>query len=102
MRSSSAGSGRKRTHDIEDSELGELRLKLRKLKEKSAKKEEEQEKREQEQEKREQEKREMKEKELEMREEKAPKTGLCAITSEVGSLPDMDDMDTVSMEDYNK
>ena len=101
-RSLSAGSGRKRTHDIEDSEIGELRLKLRKLEEKSAKKEEEQEKREQEQEKREQEKREMKEKELEMREEEAPKTGLRAITSEVGSLPDMDDMDSVSMEDYSK
>ena len=101
-RSSSAGSGRKRTHDSEDSELGELRLKMRKLEEKAAKKEEEQEKREQEKEKREQEKREMKEKELETRVEEAPKAGLRAITSEVGSLPDMDDMDSVSMEDYSK
>ena len=96
-RLSTTGSSRKRTHDSEDSELGELRLKLRKLEEKSVKKEEEQEKRE-----KEQEKREKKEKEMEVREEETPKTGLRAITSEVGSLPELDDMDTVSMEDYNK
>ena len=94
-RSSTTGSSRKRPHDSEDSELGELRLKLRKLEAKSVKKEEEQEKRKQE-------KKEKKEKELEMREEETSKKGLRAITSEVGSLPEMDEMETVSMEDYNK
>ena len=101
-RSSSAGSGRKRTHDSEDSELGEMRLKMRKLEEKAARKEEEQEKREQEKERREQERKEMKEKELGKNVEEAPKAGLRAITSEVGCLPEMDEMDTVSMEDYSK
>ena len=75
---------RKRPHDSEDSmELGELRLKLRKLEAKSAKKEEEQERK------------EKKEKELEMKEEETSKKGLNAIT-EVGSLPEMDEMETVS------
>ena len=55
-RSSTTGSSRKRPHNSEDSELGELRLKLRKLEVKSVKKEEEQEKK------------EKKEKELEMKE----------------------------------
>ena len=89
LRSSTTGS-RKRPHDSEDSELGELRLKLRKLEAKSAKKEEEQEKK------------EKKEKELEMKEEETSKRGLRAITTEVGSLPEMDEMETVSMEDYNR
>ena len=85
---SSTTSSRKRPHNSEDSmELGELRNKLRKLEARSAKKEEEQEKE--------------REKEKEKKEEETSKRGLCAIT-EVGSLPEMDEMETVSMEDYNR
>ena len=91
---SSTMSSRKRPHDSEDSmELGKLRIKLWKLETKSAKKEEEQERKEKEQER--------KEKELEMKEEETSKKGLHVIT-EVGSLPEMDEMETVSMEDYNR
>ena len=77
---SSTTSSRKRPHDNEDSmELGELRNKLRKLEERSAKKEEE----------------------TVLREEEVSKRGQRAIT-EVGSLPEMDEMESVSMEEYNK
>ena len=96
-RSSSAGSGRKRTHS-EDIELGELKLKMRKL-ERKARKEEEQEKKGQEKETR-------KEKELELELERdvkeTPRAGLRAITSEVGCVPELYELATVSMEDYSK
>ena len=77
---SSTTSSRKRPHDKEDSmELGKLRNKLRKLEERSAKEEEE----------------------MVLREEEVSKRGLRAIT-EVGSLPEMDEMESVSMEEYNR
>ena len=77
---SSTSSGRKRPHDSEESmELGKLKRKLQKLEERSAKKEEE----------------------TVLREEEISKRGQRAIT-EVGRLPEMDDMESVSMEEYNK
>ena len=85
-----------------------MKLKMRKLEEKAARKEEEQEKREQEREQEKerreqgQERKEMKEKELGKNVEEAPKAGLRAITSEVGCVPEMDEMDSVSMEDYSR
>ena len=99
-RSSSGGSGRKRTHS-EDIELGELRLKMRKLEKKAAREEEEQEKKEQELEKV-KEKQETKEKELEKDVEEAPRAGLRAITTEVGCVPELDELETVSMEEYSR
>ena len=76
---SSTSSGRKIPHESEDSmELGKLKRKLQKLEQRSAKKEE-----------------------TVLGEEEIPKRGQRAIT-EVGRLPEMDDMESASMEEYNK
>ena len=78
-------SGRKRPHEREEMELGELKRKLQRLERKSTKKEEET---------------------VPRKEEEIPKGGQRAITSvgatEVGRLPEMDDMESASMEEYNK
>ena len=90
-RSSSGGSGRKRTHG--DIELGELRLKMRRLELQAAR------------EAREEEDKEKKE-ELEMGKDsdvvEVPKAGLKAIMNEVGSVPELDDQPVVSMEEYSR
>ena len=105
-RSSSGGSGRKRTHG--DIELGELRLKMRRLEKKAVSEEEDKEKREQEMEKREQEmekrkeKQERKEKELNTDMEEVPRAGQRAITAEVSCVPELDELPTVSMEEYSR
>ena len=99
-RSSSGGSGRKRTHSG-DIELGELRLKMRRLEMKAAREEEEKEKREQEMEMR-KEKQERKEKELDTDVEEVPRAGQRAITAEVSCVPELDELPTVSMEEYSR
>ena len=99
-RSSSGGSGRKRTHSG-DIELGELRLKMRRLEMKAAREEEEKEKREQEMEMR-KEKQDRKEKELDSDMEEVPKTGQKAIMAEVSSVPELDELPVVSMEEYSR
>ena len=99
-RSSSGGSGRKRTHSG-DIELGELHLKMRRLEMKAAREEEEKEKREQEMEMR-KEKQDRKEKELDTDMEEVPKTGQKAITAEVSCVPELDELPTVSMEEYSR
>ena len=78
--STSTSSGRKRPHDSEESmELGELKRKLQKLEQRSASKEEE----------------------TVLVEEEIPRKGQRAIT-EVGRQPEMDDMESASMEEYNR
>ena len=98
-RSSSGGSGRKRTHSG-DIELGELRLKMRRLELKAAREEEEQEKREQEMEMRKE--KQDKEEVLDSDVVEVPKTGQKAIMTEVSSVPELDDLPVVSMEEYSR
>ena len=97
-RSSSGGSGRKRTHD--DIELGELRLKMRRLEMKAAREEEDKEKKE------EMEMRKEKKEEMEMRKDsdvvEVPKTGQKAIMTEVSSVPELDELPVASMEEYSR